>query len=233
MKTIRKFFSDKKGATAIEYGLIFGPTGAGSQVDLNVIPTKLVERVETIVVGGAPIYGSDAISGTINVVLKQDYEGFELDGQYGLTTRGDAANYRFRALAGYNFGDGRGNVTISAEYNKGEGLTGVDRPAFASGLFFRDASDPTSGFTQELYADRRLPAISDSGSPIVGLADFGLDFNFPDSQGPLFGLPAGGNGAVTNGAGDQLKFDEKDRKRQRLNSSHSCAHRIAASARKK
>src|SRR3546814_3839011 len=81
--------------------------------------------------GGAPIYGSDAISGTINVVLKQDYEGFELDGQYGLTTRGDAANYRFRALAGYNFGDGRGNVTISAEYNKGEGLTGVDRPAFA------------------------------------------------------------------------------------------------------
>ncbi|MFC3785961.1 outer membrane receptor protein involved in Fe transport [Sphingopyxis italica] len=187
---------------------IFGPTGAGSQVDLNVIPTKLVERVETIVVGGAPIYGSDAISGTINVVLKQDYEGFELDGQYGLTTRGDAANYRFRALAGYNFGDGRGNVTVSAEYNKGEGLTGVDRPAFASGLFFRDASDPTSGFTQELYADRRLPAISETGSPIVGLADFGLDFNFPDSQGPLFGLPAGFNGAVTNGAGDQLKFDE-------------------------
>src|SRR3546814_17573268 len=75
-------------------------------------------------------------------------------------------------------------------------------------VFGRDASDPRSGFTQESYADRRLAAISESGSPIVGLADFGLDFNFPDSQGPLFGLPAGGNGAVTNGAGDHLKFDE-------------------------
>lgn len=187
---------------------IFGPTGAGSQVDLNVIPTKLIERVETIAVGGAPVYGSDAISGTINVILKQDFEGFELDGQYGLTTRGDAANYRFRALAGYNFGDGRGNVTISGEYNKGEGLTGVDRPLFASGLFFRDSNNPTSGFLQALYADRRLPSISESGSPIVGLADFGLDFNFPDYQGPIFGLPAGFNGAVSNAAGAQLRFDE-------------------------
>src|SRR3546814_10611792 len=79
-----------------------------------------------------------------------DYEGFELDGQYGLTTRGDAANYRFRALAGYNFGDGRGNVTISAEYNKGEGLTGVDRPAFASGLFFRDRSEEHTSELQSL-----------------------------------------------------------------------------------
>lgn len=186
---------------------IFGPTGAGSQVDLNIIPTKMIERVETIAVGGAPIYGSDAISGTINVILKQDYEGFELDGQYGVSSRGDAANYRFRALAGHNFGDGRGNITLAAEYNRGEGLTGVDRPLFASGLFFRNSNDPTSGFSQALYADRRLPAISETGSPIVGLADYGLDFNFPDNQGPLFGLPAGFNGAVSDANGNQLKFD--------------------------
>lgn len=186
---------------------IFGPTGAGSQVDLNIIPTKMIERVETIAVGGAPIYGSDAISGTINVILKQDYEGLELDGQYGVSSRGDAANYRFRALAGHNFGDGRGNITFAAEYQKSDGLTGPDRSKFASGLFFRDASDPTSGFSQELYANRRLPAISETGSPIVGLADYGLDFNFPDYQGPVFGLPAGGNGAVTDANGNQMKFD--------------------------
>ncbi len=187
---------------------IFGPTGSGSQVDLNVIPTKLIERVETIAVGGAPIYGSDAISGTINVILKQDYEGLEIDAQYGLSSRADAANYRFRALGGYNFADGRGNVTVAAEYNHGDGLTGPDRPLFASALFFRDASDPTSGFTQELYADRRIPSISETGSPIVGLAAFGLDFNFPDFHGPIFGLPAGFNGAVSDANGNQLKFDE-------------------------
>src|SRR3546814_15723377 len=48
---------------------IFGPTGSGSQVDFNVIPTIIVDRVETIAVGGAPIYGSDAIAGTINVKI--------------------------------------------------------------------------------------------------------------------------------------------------------------------
>lgn len=186
---------------------IFGPTGAGSQVDLNVIPTKLVERIETIAVGGAPIYGADAISGTINVILKSDYEGLEIDGQYGLATRGDAANYRFRLLGGTNFADGRGNITIAGEYNKGDGLVYTDRSVLTPGLFFRNASDPSLGFSQELYADRRIPAISPTGTPIVGLAAFGLDFNFPDFQGPIFGLPAGGNGAVTNADGDQLRFD--------------------------
>lgn len=108
---------------------IFGPTGqGGNQVDLNVIPTKLIDRVETIVIGGAPIYGSDAIAGTVNVVLKRDYEGLEIDGQYGISDRGDAANYRFRGLAGKNFLDGRANITISGEYNKGEGLLQTARP---------------------------------------------------------------------------------------------------------
>jgi outer membrane receptor protein involved in Fe transport len=186
---------------------IFGPTGAGSQVDLNVVPTKLVERIETIAVGGAPIYGADAISGTINVILKSDFEGIEVDGQYGISSRGDASNYRFRALAGTNFAGGRGNITVAGEYNKGDGLVFNDRDILVPGNFFRNASDPNSGFLQELYEDRRIPSISATGSPIVGLADFGLDFNFPDDQGPLFGLPAGFNGAVSDADGNQLKFD--------------------------
>lgn len=188
---------------------IFGPTGAGSQVDLNIVPTKLVERVETIAVGGAPIYGSDAIAGTINVILKQDYEGLELDGQYGLSSRGDAANYRIRALAGTNFADGRGNVTIAGEYNEGEGLTFPDRDVTSSGLFFRRASDPNSGFVQELYQDRRIPSLSETGVPLVGGDAFGLDFPLdPDVQSPLiFGAPGFSFGTL-DAAGNQLKFDE-------------------------
>lgn len=98
---------------------IFGPTGAGSQVDLNVIPTKLVDRVETIAVGGAPIYGADAISGTINIILRNEFEGFELDAQHGVSSRGDGTNDRFRALFGKNFAEGRGNITLAAEMNRG------------------------------------------------------------------------------------------------------------------
>lgn len=185
---------------------IFGPTGAGSQVDLNIIPTKLVERVETIAVGGAPIYGSDAISGTINVILKQDFEGFEIDGQYGVSTRGDAANYRIRALAGTNFGGGRGNITIAGEYNEGEGLTYPDRDVTSSGLFFRNASNPDSGFLQELYSDRRIPSISETGVPLVGGDLFGLDFPLsPEQELLVFG--PGLNFGTQDDSGNQLKFD--------------------------
>lgn len=187
---------------------IFGPTGAGSQVDLNVIPTKLIDRVETIAVGGAPIYGSDAIAGTINVILKSDYEGLEIDGQYGISSRGDVPNYRFRALAGTNFADGRGNIVIAGEYNKGEGLTFPDRDITSSGLFFRNASDPNSGFIRELYRDRRIPSISATGVPLVGGDAFGLDFPLdPNVQSPLiFGAP-GYHFGVADAANNQLKFD--------------------------
>ncbi len=187
---------------------IFGPTGAGSQVDLNVIPTKLVQRVETIAVGGAPIYGSDAIAGTINVILKQDFEGIELDAQYGLATRGDAANYRIRGLAGTNFADGRGNITIAGEYNEGEGLTFPDRSVTSSGLFFRRASDPDSGFLQELYSDRRIPALAEQGVPLVGGDIFGLDFPLsPENELAIFGVN-GFNFGTTDAAGNQLRFDD-------------------------
>ncbi|WP_347717434.1 TonB-dependent receptor plug domain-containing protein, partial [Sphingomonas sp.] len=83
---------------------IFGPTGSGGgQVDLNIIPTKLIDRVETVAAIGAPIYGSDAIAGTVNVILKKDYHGFDIDVQSGISKFGDAPKYRIRALAGMNF----------------------------------------------------------------------------------------------------------------------------------
>lgn len=181
---------------------IFGPTGAGSQVDLNVIPTKLVDRVETIAVGGAPIYGSDAISGTINIILKKEYEGFELDAQHGISSRSDAGNDRFRALFGKNFADGRGNFTIAAEVNRGEGLIFTDRAITNSGLFFRGASDPSLGFRQELYSDRRIPSIAETGIPYVGQF---FDINLSPDQlasvnffGPGFDLDGDGNSGTFN-----------------------------------
>src|SRR5882757_2119758 len=86
--------------------------GNGSQVDLNVIPTKLIDHVDAISVGGAPIYGADAISGAVNIILKKDYQGLDVDALVGATGQGDAWNYRARVLAGQNLFDGRANVTV-------------------------------------------------------------------------------------------------------------------------
>jgi outer membrane receptor protein involved in Fe transport len=180
---------------------IFGPTGAGSQVDLNVIPTLLVDRIETIAVGGAPIYGSDAIAGTVNIITKRKFEGLQLDGQYGITERGDAREYRIRGLTGLNFGGGRGNITIAGEYNKQAGLTLEDRPNARLNSFFTTplADAP---FDNAYIADRRIPALSQFGIPLVTdflplapgqVADFGFQPGVTDAQGRALGFNASGD----------------------------------------
>ena len=190
---------------------IFGPTGSGgSQVDLNIIPTKLIDRVETIAVGGAPIYGSDAIAGTVNIILKRNFDGIELDGQYGISSRGDAADYRVRGLIGKNFADGRGNIVVSAEYNKSEGLLATDRALTSSGDFFAGRNSTSEAFLRRIFPDRRIPAIAETGIPLVGGGAFGLDFPLSPGQSEnlVFGDPNFNFGVNPDGSPQtQLKFD--------------------------
>lgn len=185
---------------------IFGPTGTGGgQVDLNAIPVALVERIDLVAGIGAPIYGSDAIAGTINVILKKNYQGFDLDAQAGVSAQGDAPDYRFRAVAGRNFADGRGNITIGAEYDEARGLLFTDRPFTAFDNRF-DA-DPNNINRQIIYNDLRIPSISATGVPLVGGAAFGLDFPFsPQQANFLLGDPTA-NFGVVNAANQQLRFN--------------------------
>lgn len=103
-------------------------TGAGSaaasgqQVDLNTIPVGLIDRVEVVAIGGAPVYGSDAISGTVNIILKDHFNGVQATAQYGVTDRGDGENQTYRVLMGGDFADGRGNAVLAAEYNEQDGM---------------------------------------------------------------------------------------------------------------
>ncbi|HEX7849904.1 MAG TPA: TonB-dependent receptor [Sphingomonas sp.] len=186
---------------------IFGPTGSGgNQVDLNVIPTKLIDRVETVAAIGAPIYGSDAIAGTINIILKKDYEGLDVDAQSGVSARGDAPDYRLRFLAGKNFAGGRGNITIAGEYDESKGLFFDDRRQTSSDNRF--APSTTGSGPQPIYADNRLPSVSPYGIPLVGGANVGLDLTLTPQQSNLFLGDPTLNFGVNNAAGVQLKFDQ-------------------------
>lgn len=112
------------------------PPGAGIsdglQVDFNTIPVALVERIDIIATAGAPTYGSDAIAGTINVILRDDFEGVNFTGQYSVTEKGDSETYQVQAVMGGNFADDRGNAVISFEYNEQAGLA----PAYFTRPFF-------------------------------------------------------------------------------------------------
>jgi len=77
-------------------------------VDTNTIPTALIERVDVLTGGASAVYGADAVSGAVNFVLKDDFEGFSMRTQGGMSGQRDAEEYFAAFVWGANFADGRG-----------------------------------------------------------------------------------------------------------------------------
>jgi outer membrane receptor protein involved in Fe transport len=97
-------------------------------VDVNTIPVDLLERVDIVTGGNSAIYGSDAVSGVVNFILRRDYDGIRLQGQGGVSSRGDRGSYFVSGVFGQNFADDRANFTVSAEYFRAQRLMFADRP---------------------------------------------------------------------------------------------------------
>jgi len=87
--------------------------GGSAQVDISTIPAPLVERIDVVTGGASAIYGSDAVSGVVNVILKDDFEGieFNISGADSVESVGNQ-NTSASIVAGFNFGGGRGNVSV-------------------------------------------------------------------------------------------------------------------------
>lgn len=103
-----------------------------SSPDVNTIPNDLIERVEIVTGGSSAVYGSDAIAGVVNFVLKRDFDGVQLRANAGISEAGFGGNQYVSAMAGKNFADGRGNVTLHAEYAHQERVYASDIPWYAS-----------------------------------------------------------------------------------------------------
>lgn len=102
---------------------IFGPELV---TDLNTIPTALIERTEVVTGGSSAVYGSDAITGVVNFLMKQDFEGVQVGGQYGWDSNTSTPTYSADLTLGGNFGEGRGNAVVSLNYYKRDGFTRGD-----------------------------------------------------------------------------------------------------------
>jgi outer membrane receptor protein involved in Fe transport len=162
----------------------FTNAGAGLQVDLSTIPTGMIERVETVAVGGAPIYGADAIAGTVNVILKRDYEGFSLNSSYGVSGDDDLEEKEIGLLWGSNFSEGRGNLMVGIEWTQRDGLIESDRDFLAEGWQFREPADPNSEFDRVLVRDAHANLVSRGGVITPGpLLVPSLNLGFVDTDG--------------------------------------------------
>ena len=84
--------------------------------DVNTIPNDLIERVDIVTGGNSAVYGSDAIAGVVNFILRRDFDGVQIRGNAGVSEEGYGGNQYVSAMAGKNFADGRANVTIHGEY---------------------------------------------------------------------------------------------------------------------
>lgn len=108
-------------------GKRFVPSTLSGTVDLNNIPTPLVERVEVVTGGASAVYGSDALAGVVNFILKDNFSGLELNGYSRLTERGDSQIYTVSATVGGNFADGRGNAALFMGYTDRKPSFAADR----------------------------------------------------------------------------------------------------------
>jgi outer membrane receptor protein involved in Fe transport len=198
--------------------------GSGTSPDVNTIPADLIERIDILTGGASAVYGSDAVAGVVNFILKDNFDGIKLRGQAGISKYGDLGN-QFGALTlGRNFGDGRGNVAVALEYSHSS-------PGYASGrpnlrnqqAFIITDTDPggtpngSDGvFDRTFYTDVRSATISLGGMVAISqganapcgtnVSSFTCTFQFqPDGSlvpqtGTRIGIGPNGNFDGGNGA---------------------------------
>jgi iron complex outermembrane recepter protein len=104
------------------------PSVPGSAaIDVNSIPTDLVQRIDIVTGGASAVYGADGVSGVVNFITRRDFEGISVRGQAGISSRGDAPGQFISVTAGQNFSDDRGNIAFNYEYNNEGRLEAFDR----------------------------------------------------------------------------------------------------------
>jgi iron complex outermembrane receptor protein len=149
----RRFVASANGLGSLASAVSAGDPS--SAVDTNIIPTGLIERVDVVQAGGAVVYGSDAIAGVINYVLRDDFEGVEFDAQTGQSFYGDYQVSSLRGTVGRNFAGGRGNVAINLEWSESDPLANADRPFTNTGSVY-EANPADTGPSDGIPAVREI-----------------------------------------------------------------------------
>lgn len=146
--------------------------------DLESIPLSLVERVEVLRDGASAIYGSDAMAGVVNIILRKHFEGVALDGNTGISSRGDAAQHRGTASFGTTFGHG-GHLVLGVDYLDRAPLLGSAR------RWARNGGDGGDGY---YYFDGGQIGYGNTGG---GCTRITLDGPCTNTSGPLTTLQTG------------------------------------------
>ena len=139
-----------------------GSSPGSLSVDIDTIPSMLVERVEVVTGGNSALYGADAVSGVVNFILRDDFEGFEIDAALAQINQDGQTSHRISAAYGENFLDGRLNAYVFGEYQESEEVLDFDVDWRRASRFLRDNdADPSSAPTDGVFDDILVSGVRD------------------------------------------------------------------------
>ena len=161
-----------------------------SGVDVNSLNPDMIDRIEVITGANSAVYGADAVAGTINIIMKGDFEGFSLKAEGG-TSSDDFNRESYGLLAGRNFDGGRGNAMVALSFDRQSKLTVAERGGRFTQLWGR-VTNPLDGDTIDangIQIDDGIPdeiyvpnqgfwAISENGTSLALNGHIGDDGSF-------------------------------------------------------
>lgn len=151
--------------------------GIPASVDLNALPTSMIERVEVLQSGASPLYGSDAVAGVINIITKQKQEGLRASAQFGTYRAGDGHTQNYEASYGIQSPSTGTSLVFGGYYTKQEGVSTADRSI--SQFPTPGATSCAAGGCSSATPNGRYDVLGQSltlGTPVIGrrpvLADY-------------------------------------------------------------
>ena len=182
----------------------FVATDDGGAVDLNVIPSALVSRTETVTGGASATYGADALAGVVNIILDKELKGVKFDTNWGETSQQDGKKYQVSLAAGTDLFDKQGHITFAYEHSKQNAIVDCDTREYcqqarglvqngSAGGFFTAAAPytPRNG----IFFPGQPEWIVQSGLRYGGLGT-GNVWNDPQNTGKYYTFNQAGNALV-------------------------------------
>jgi outer membrane receptor protein involved in Fe transport len=145
-------------------------------VDLNSIPSALVDHVEVITGGASAIYGSDAVTGVINIILKKSFDGIEANAEVGGYDEGYGQKYSANFTAGHNFLDGKLNIALTGYYTKEAGIDARNIPGAASYGTITNPNDIPPGTYDPTFYSSGAPIVNDGKPDNLYVPNVGSEF---------------------------------------------------------
>jgi iron complex outermembrane receptor protein len=176
------------------------PTSPAGEVNVDLVPSMLLSRVDVVTGGASAVYGSDAVAGVVNFVTDRNFNGFKVDAHYGTSQLNDGQEWKFGIAGGTPLFDGRGHIEGSYEFYDNEGIFNKFNRGWGRNVWTMQGAGTTAN-PYHLVRNSRISQSSFLGLIRSGpLADqvFRLNGQLSPFQ---HGAPSGANGIESGGDG--------------------------------